>query len=701
MSKNSTYVTIPGMGGNAPMSIDDIIVQVTGGRPVEQQVEEPGFLSQAADTVGAVVTGAPLVARGIAMGWDNLWSGFDPNDVEAREKREVYERDLADYQAKYQESGTVPQWFAEAAGSSGQSLVGTGASLAGMAAGIPGGIPGMAGGAAVAGGVAAARMDYAEVSYQLHKEVTRRMGREPTEAEWQGILADMRPYLLKHAAIEGAGEGVGDAILGFAFKPFSPFVKAAGEAVGRGIGGKVLRGAGALGAGIGSEITTEGLQQWGQGHVEADMFGAEAPTLGEAFSEVAGPTAAQTVMTGGLMGGMRLGLNLLRDRGGNGTGTAEGEQPINMDEPVQPVEDQSAAQEGAEARNAGQPVQTQEEPVSDAVRRQTEWNREHPGMTMRNGKIVPILRAKDLPLEAWQRAVNRGYDSSAAQEGQINPPRDFFGMEGVVSGRARQGSTAIQPADSPAFGMEPVSFANAPMSRRFAESEPIDLLGSDRPVNEVMPQDDAIDVEWRELPAQGLLGARTRSALPAPQARPTSSMAPALRENNGASPSVASGLMGAFMPAVRQAAQPGVMPASSFMVEHAQSVQPPVAGNVTPAASLPGILRPAPQQEARRVASGEPDMNRPESADIGLMGSARRGRKKGMKAEQGHSGSEVVDAADFTTFSEGKKVRTVSGRTTTDIPRYRYLKKPENQNRVLNRWLLENALGSGLIKYKR
>lgn len=106
--------------------------------------------------------------------------------------------------------------------------------------------------------------------------------------------------------------------------------------------------------------------------------------------------------------------------------------------------------------------------------------------------------------------------------------------------------------------MEPVLFESVPMLRRFAERETIDLLCRDRPVNEIMSQDDAIDVEWRELPAQGLLGARMHSSFPVTQSRPTSSMTPALRGNNGSS-SAASGLMGAFMPAVHQSAQSAVI----------------------------------------------------------------------------------------------------------------------------------------------
>lgn len=276
--------------------------------------ESPGLISQVVDTAGAIVTGAPIVARGAGLGLRSLVQGFDPNDADAMAAREAFNRDFAAYQQKYEGAGAIPEAFAEAAGSSGQSLVGTGASLLGMAGGAALGLPGMAAGAFAAGGATAAKMDYAEASAQLYDEVVRRIGRKPTDAEWEGILNEMQPQLLKHAAIEGVGEGVGDVLLGAAFKPLAPLAKAAGGALGGSVAGKVARGAGRLAGGIAGEVVTETGQQWGQGQVEADMLGGEAPTLGEAFKQVAGPTAAQTVMTGGLIGGARLGLGMLRGR---------------------------------------------------------------------------------------------------------------------------------------------------------------------------------------------------------------------------------------------------------------------------------------------------------------------------------------------------------------------------------------------------
>lgn len=358
--------------------------------------EEPGFFSQAVDTAGAIITGAPLVMRGAGFGLRDLVQGFDPNDTEAMAERAAYELDLAAYQKKYEGSGAVPEAFAEAAGSSGPSLVGTGASLVGMGLGTLGGPVGMAGGAFAAGGAAAARMDYAAASAQLYDEVVRRMGRKPTDAEWQGILSDMRPELLKHAAIEGVGEGAGDVLLGAAFKPFAPLAKAAGGALGSSVAGKVARGAGSLGAGIAGEVVTETGQQWGQGHVEANMFGGEAPTIGEAFEQVAGPTAAQTVMTGGLIGGARLGLSMLRR-------TTPSNSPDN------PFAEQAQEQVGADGYTPTNPLNLE----------QAEAPREP-----KNSPEVDLLGVLNKRLEAKNDAADR---TMAAVYGKLAPKLDADG----------------------------------------------------------------------------------------------------------------------------------------------------------------------------------------------------------------------------------------------------------------------------------
>lgn len=304
-----------------------------GARPISPAAvtskEEPGLGLGAA--VKAFVEGAPIVWDSAANTASDVIFGFDPNDKEREAGRAEDARRAEAYVRKYKGKGSAAEAVAGAAESSGTSIVGIPAGLVAAAPALAAGPAAAAGAFGVASGATASRADYVAQQRALYEEAVRRNGGQPlTDERWQSVLAEFGPELAEHAVIEGAGEAVGDALTFGIFKPAGVIGGKVLEKVGEGVTKKLIRGAGKVGADVGGELITETGQSYLQGAPESQMYGTERPTLGETFSEVAGPTIAQSLIFGAGAKASSVVANRLRRKSGAGLPDAgEGTTPAN------------------------------------------------------------------------------------------------------------------------------------------------------------------------------------------------------------------------------------------------------------------------------------------------------------------------------------------------------------------------------------
>ena len=271
----------------------------------------------------AFIEGAPIVFDSLINTAGDVMFGFDPNDKERETDRAEDAARAEAYRRKYQGRGVIAEAVAGAAESSGASLAGLpAAALAGIAASPSG--PLAVGAAGAAGGAVASRADYVANQRRLYADAVAANGGKPlTEAQWASVQAEFGPELAEHAVIEGAGEGVGEAMTFGLFKPLGALGGQMVKNVGEGVTKKVMRGAGKVGADVAGELATETGQSYMQGDSEAAMFGTPRMSLGETFKEVAGPTIVQSLLFAGGAKASNVAANKLRGRYGRGLALSE------------------------------------------------------------------------------------------------------------------------------------------------------------------------------------------------------------------------------------------------------------------------------------------------------------------------------------------------------------------------------------------
>lgn len=685
MSKTPVYVTIPGMGnGGSSVTLDDIISQVTGGTSAPQQeTESHGLLGD----IRAIGAGLLNIPGGMLDTAREAWRG---GDISVEDLPEI-EASRAEKQAYAEEyAGQAHEPVIDAMLSIPYSMATMGASLgAGVAGSAAGPVAGIAAGMGASGTVAK-RAATDQFMQELLLSLRDELGRTPTEEEWQKV----RTYFEANADRYGYAEAIPEAISNALF----------GGIMGK-LGTGIINKTGvknSLGRGL-MRLGLEGLQEvpsevvTGRYQSEEEYAAGlrdEMPTLLDTVEEVAPATLVQSGLMGlvgmggsaalrrlrrnrdnlsessadettneGMSESVRAGVPAINDPALRDMGTVYDPELLNREDDVE-IHDGSTIvtapvyDEPQSLLDYGGPVVYGDGPLPvggpvdprtrfvDSAEESFERNR----AGSRSFRNLPARPQKDIePVgEPYEKVTAEPFNE--ALQKRITQQELPFG--GIQPRQLEYGGSVIYGSGPMNLQQEFVDSAEASFARnreresayasgRFShngfskncipEDKTVDLLGDDSFSGET----------WNKLPAQGLLGAGRRPALPSPQGRSTSSMTPAPRGNNVASPSVASGLMGTFMPTVRQSAQPAVMARSSGMVEPARPVQGSSAVNVGPALPSPEVYRTTPQQKAE-WARREESARRQDTQDaIRMEANAKLREEADMGAREERRGQDA------------------------------------------------------------
>lgn len=265
-----------------------------------------GLFAFARDAAQALGRGAVDAVKGA---WNN--GDIHASDIPAireRQKKnaEFYEQAKSQLGEKAGEiAGVVAPSLGYSASTLGASLLGgaaTGAAAGSIVPGI-GTIAGALGGMAASGTMAyrAAGNDFFEnILVAADDSIRRRYGRSITEEEAQNIIKAFKPLAKEYGSYEALPEAIGNIFIGgFGSNLAKSLIKGTGKKQ------KIGRFAAGAGLDLTGEIATETTTEKAQSGVEATAGLGEAKSIGEAFSDVAAPTAVQAGILGGLVHGGR------------------------------------------------------------------------------------------------------------------------------------------------------------------------------------------------------------------------------------------------------------------------------------------------------------------------------------------------------------------------------------------------------------
>ena len=318
-------------------------------KPLETvEFDEPVAQGQASDyTVGDFIGGDPetlnyaqgtpvgqsvnAIAEGLANLPGGMWQtakkairggslgSTDVDLIEAQKEASAASKDAQAYKAKYPDA---PEGLKDAMLSipySATTMAGTVAAGAGAGLVTANPAAAVAAGAATSGTLAY-RASKDDFMTSVLEKATQELGRVPTAQEWQSIADEVEVEAMKYGGWEAGTEAIGNALFLKILGPGSKWLsgKLASRLGVESVAGKIAGSkAGQIGIGMAGtqaeELATETITQMGQGAAEANVgLRDKAPTVGEAFQEVAPATMWQTALMGA--GGHILGAGMKRSQ---------------------------------------------------------------------------------------------------------------------------------------------------------------------------------------------------------------------------------------------------------------------------------------------------------------------------------------------------------------------------------------------------